>query len=97
MPHHPSEETAPDNLTDKVAQHSKDSNASDHAIHDENKGPVSGTTSEALQGSKGPQIVESESSKHHSRCQQLTHATEMPDAKGKEELKAEAKKMNEGN
>ena len=60
MPHHPSEETAPDNLTDKVAAQSKDSTASDHAIHDENKGPVEGTLGGRSSG--GPQIVESRSS-----------------------------------
>ncbi|KAK5941639.1 hypothetical protein PMZ80_005588 [Knufia obscura] len=40
MPAHSSEETAPSNLTDKIAQDSKDSNASDHPLHDENKGAV---------------------------------------------------------
>ncbi|KAK5082533.1 hypothetical protein LTR70_008187 [Exophiala xenobiotica] len=40
MPSHASEETAPSGLTDKVAQESSDSNASNHPIHDENKGPV---------------------------------------------------------
>lgn len=62
MPHHPSEENAPDNLTDKIAQHSRDSNASDHPLHDENKGPIEGvkTSTEAIQGSAGPQIAESE-------------------------------------
>lgn len=60
MPHHPSEETAPDNLTDKVAQHSRDSMASDHPLHDENKGPVESATANDFK-SKGPQIVESKS------------------------------------
>ena len=54
MPHLPSEEQAPDNLTDKVAQHSKDSTASDHPLHDENKGPVEEAAG-ALK-SKGPQV-----------------------------------------
>jgi len=75
MPAHPSEESAPSNLTDKVAQHSKESTASDHPIHNENKGPVEGTVG-SLQ-SKGPQIPEN-----------------MPDAKSKEELKAQAAEMN---
>lgn len=55
MPVHQSEETAPSGLTDKVAQHSKDSTASDHALHDEAKGPVEGTSAH---NSKGPQIPE---------------------------------------
>lgn len=59
MPHHQSEEEAPSNLTDKIAQHSKDSTASDHPNHDENKGAFK-TASEAIQGNPGPQIVESE-------------------------------------
>jgi len=33
MPVHPKEEEAESNLTDKVAQMSKDSNASDHPLH----------------------------------------------------------------
>lgn len=52
MPHHPSEEEAPTNLTDKVAQHSKDSTASDHPLHNENKGPIEAVSG----GSHGPQI-----------------------------------------
>lgn len=52
MPHHPSEEEAPSNLTDKIAQYSSDSTASDHPLHKENKGPI-----EAVSGSShGPQI-----------------------------------------
>ena len=54
MPHLPSEETAPDNLTDKVAQESSDSTASDHPLHDENKDPVKATAQD--HASKGPQI-----------------------------------------
>lgn len=56
MPSHPSEERAPEGLTDKIAQHSSDSNASDHPIHDENKGPIEEAAG-ALK-SKGPQIPE---------------------------------------
>lgn len=56
MPHHPSEEQAPDNLTDKVAQHSTDSTASNHPIHDENKGAVEEAGGPLK--SKGPQIPE---------------------------------------
>lgn len=56
MPHHPSEEQTTGNLTDKVAQHSKDSTASDHPLHDENKGPLEEAAG-ALK-SKGPQIPE---------------------------------------
>lgn len=59
MPHHPSEEEAPSGLTDKVAQHSRDSTASDHPLHDENKGPVEQGGAEAFKSSPGPQIVES--------------------------------------
>jgi hypothetical protein len=57
MPVHPAEETAPSNLTDKVAQESSDSNASDHPIHDENKGPVKATAAD--HSSKGPAIPDS--------------------------------------
>lgn len=56
MPHHPSEEQTTGNLTDKVAQESKDSTASDHPLHDENKGPLEEAAG-ALK-SKGPQIPE---------------------------------------
>ena len=59
MPHHPSEEDAPDNLTDKIAQHSRDSTASDHPLHDENKGAFE-TTSEAIKNAPGPQEPEGE-------------------------------------
>ena len=55
MPHHPSEENAPSNLTDKIAQHSKDSNASDHPLHDENKGPIEDARA-AINSAPGPQI-----------------------------------------
>lgn len=92
MPAHPSEESAPASLTDKVAQHSKESTASDHAIHNENKGPVEGTAG-SLQ-SKGPQIPESEQELQVFPTQLLTHAVDMPDAKSKEELKAQAAEMN---
>ena len=57
MPHHPSEENAPDHIFDKVAKESSDSTASDHPTHDENKGPVKATAADHQ--SKGPQIVES--------------------------------------
>ena len=57
MPVHPSEETTTSNLTDKVAQESSDSTASDHHLHDENKGPVK--ASAADHKSKGPAIPES--------------------------------------
>ncbi|KAK5077227.1 hypothetical protein LTS08_006083 [Lithohypha guttulata] len=56
MPSHPSEERAPEGLTDKIAQHSSDSNASDHPIHDENKGPIEEAGGPLK--SKGPQIPE---------------------------------------
>ncbi|ETN40207.1 uncharacterized protein HMPREF1541_04483 [Cyphellophora europaea CBS 101466] len=62
MPVHPTEETAPSNLTDKVAQESSDSTASDHPIHDENKGPVKATADDHK--SKGPAIPESTSRCH---------------------------------
>lgn len=54
MPVHPAEEEAPSGLTDKVAQESKDSTASNHPLHDENKGPVKATASDHK--SKGPAI-----------------------------------------
>lgn len=57
MPVHPSEENAADNLTDKVAQHSKDSGASDHPLHDENKGPFEQAKSTRTSG--GPQVPDS--------------------------------------
>ena len=57
MPVHPSEEEASSHIFDEVAKESKDSTASDHAIHD---------TKEAKEAvgndphkSKGPQIPES--------------------------------------
>jgi hypothetical protein len=58
MPVHPTEETAPSGLTDKVAAESKDSTASDHPLHDENKGPV-GKAHASDHKSKGPAIPES--------------------------------------
>lgn len=57
MPVHPSEENTTSNLTDKVAAESKDSTASDHPIHDENKGPLK--ASAADHKSKGPAIPDS--------------------------------------
>ncbi len=62
MPAHPTEETAPSGLTDKIAQGSQDSNASDHPIHDENKGPVEQAFSTGRSG--GPQKPDS---KHTNR------------------------------
>lgn len=57
MPHHPSEENAPDHIFDKVAKESDNSTASDHPSHDENKDSVKATAADHK--SKGPQIVES--------------------------------------
>lgn len=57
MPVHPSEEIAPDGLTDRVAKESSNSNASDHPIHDENKGPLKAAASDHK--SKGPAIPDS--------------------------------------
>lgn len=57
MPHHPSEENAPDHIFDKVAKESDNSTASDHPTHDENNGPVKASAEDHQ--SKGPQIVES--------------------------------------
>lgn len=52
----PQEEQAGSNLTDKVAQHSKDSTASDHALHDEARGAVEEAGGPLA--SKGPQVPE---------------------------------------
>lgn len=52
MPHHPTEEETDSHIFDQVAKESKDSTASDHAIH----------TEQAVtnaHNSKGPQIPES--------------------------------------
>lgn len=60
MPVHPNEENAPEGLTDKVAAQSKDSTASDHPLHDENKGSIShGKAAATDHKSKGPAIPES--------------------------------------
>jgi hypothetical protein len=58
MPHHPTEENAPDHVFDQVAKESDNSTASSHPAHDENKGSVKATAADHK--SKGPQIVESE-------------------------------------
>ena len=57
MPVHPAEENAPSNIFDKVAKESNDSTASDHPLHDENKGPVKATAEDHK--SKGPAIPDS--------------------------------------
>lgn len=57
MPVHPTEESAPSNITDKVAKESRDSTASDHPLHNENEGPVKGTSRD--HAGKGPAIPES--------------------------------------
>jgi hypothetical protein len=57
MPHHPSEENAPDHIFDQVAKESSNSTASDHPNHKENKESVKATAADHK--SKGPQIVES--------------------------------------
>jgi hypothetical protein len=57
MPHHPSEENAPEHIFDQVAKESDNSTASDHPNHDEKKGAVKATAADHQ--SKGPQIVES--------------------------------------
>ncbi|EXJ80165.1 hypothetical protein A1O1_08307 [Capronia coronata CBS 617.96] len=55
MPHHPAEENTQSHIFDKVAKESADSTASDHPLHDENKGPLKQATSEDHR-SKGPQL-----------------------------------------
>lgn len=65
MPVHPSEETAPSGIFDKVAKESSDSTASDHPIHKENEGPVKGTAEDHK--SKGPAIPDSRSSEQQGR------------------------------
>lgn len=57
MPHHPSEENAPDHIYDQVAKESNNSTASDHPSHDEKKESAKATAADHK--SKGPQIVES--------------------------------------
>ena len=59
MPAHPSEEEASSHVFDQVAKDSKDSTASDHAIHDtqEAKDAVGNDPHK----SKGPQIPQSKS------------------------------------
>lgn len=58
MPAHPAEEVTQSHIFDKVAKESSDSTASDHPIHDENKGPLKQATSEDHR-SKGPQLSDS--------------------------------------
>jgi len=94
MPAHPSEETAPTGLTDKVARESKDSNASDHPIHDESKGPVEQAFNTGRAG--GPQKPDSKQTDRLPMFmrQKLMRPKDMPEAKDKEELKAKAAEMN---
>ena len=94
MPAHPSEETAPSNLTDKVAQTSKDSTASDHPLHDENKGATEQAFSTGRSG--GPQKSDSKQADRLPMFmrQKLMRPKDMPEAKSKEELKAKAEEMN---
>lgn len=56
MPVHPSEENTSDHIFDQVAKESRDSNASDHPIHDTEE-----KTKASVQDhkSKGPQIPDS--------------------------------------
>lgn len=94
MPAHASEETAPSGLTDKVAQHSSDSNASDHPLHDENKGPVEQAFNTGRAG--GPQKPDSKQTDRLPMFmrQKLMRPKDMPEAKSKEELQAKATEMN---
>ncbi|EXJ86358.1 hypothetical protein A1O3_03309 [Capronia epimyces CBS 606.96] len=55
MPQHPAEENTQSHIFDKVAKESSDSTASNHPLHDENKGPLKQATSEDHR-SKGPQL-----------------------------------------
>ena len=58
MPHHPSDEDTSSHIFDQVAKESKDSNASDHAIHQAEA--IKRAAAEDHK-SKGPVIPESKS------------------------------------
>ncbi|KAF3008811.1 hypothetical protein E8E13_010625 [Curvularia kusanoi] len=79
MPVHPAEETASGSITDKVAKESKDSNASDHPLHDEENQATSGgsVAANAHKANPGP-----------------VHADNLPEPASKEELKKRAEELN---
>jgi hypothetical protein len=96
MPQHPAEETAPDNIFDKVAKESSDSTASDHPLHKENEQPVKQAASAQDHKGLGPQISESKTYSLSYSCSfVLTKVPlDMPEAQSKDELKQKAAQMN---
>ncbi|KAL9107375.1 MAG: hypothetical protein Q9227_007740 [Pyrenula ochraceoflavens] len=80
MPHLPTEEEAPSNLTEKVAKNPSsqtESTASHHDMHDNEHGTAKVKATAQDHASKGPAIPD-----------------EMPEKASKEELKARAAELN---
>ncbi|KAI4140488.1 MAG: hypothetical protein LQ340_007863 [Diploschistes diacapsis] len=82
MPVHPSEETAPEGITEKVAKNpssNTESTASEHPIHHNDHAPPEQikATAEDYQANPGPVVPDS-----------------MPPASSKEELKAKTEELN---
>ncbi|KAL8875594.1 MAG: hypothetical protein Q9198_006068 [Flavoplaca austrocitrina] len=85
MPHHPSEEEAPEGITEKVAKapsSTTESTASDHEHHHNEHAPEASAKASAQDfQSKGPQIP--------------MNMDEMPPKANKEDLKARAAELNQ--
>ncbi|KAL8998983.1 MAG: hypothetical protein Q9169_002089 [Polycauliona sp. 2 TL-2023] len=84
MPHHPSEEEAPEGIYEKIAKDpssTTESTASDHEHHHNEHAPEAGAKASVQDfQSKGPQIP--------------MNMNDMPPKANKEELKARAEELN---
>jgi hypothetical protein len=91
MPHMPGEEKTEEHIFDKVAKESDDSTASDHPIQQK-------ATAQDHQ-SKGPQLSDSELDRPMGIVSMVEGSADrlidLGEPKSKEELQAEAKKLNE--
>ena len=100
MPIHPSEEDAPEGLTEKIAKDpsaNTDSTASTHEHHHNEHTPGDVKAQASDFQSKGPQIPTNMSGTASPRVRNLPRvliATDFPPAASKEELKARAEELN---
>lgn len=96
MPHHPSEENAPEGIYEKVAKDpstKSESTASEDDGHKNEHNPINPASSSS--GGPGPVIPDSELINSSFRsCLHIDDTVELPEAESKEDLQARAVELN---